>query len=139
MSTWIIGEAPGPDELREGKPFIGSSGNELTRMLNEAGINRNRCFMSNVADHLEKDYFLGHAHDHARSCHRRRSGRDFQWRGGSGIEPDFVYQADGKNRRRNVKQYCVNCAQHQALYSSFSRVSRFARRPAGLLRYSPSV
>lgn len=58
MSTWIIGEAPGPDEHREGKPFIGSSGSELTRMLNEAGINRNRCFMSNVADHLEKDYFL---------------------------------------------------------------------------------
>ncbi len=55
---WIIGEAPGPDEQRQGQPFIGSSGKELTYMLNEAGLNRNNCFLSNVADHLEKEYKL---------------------------------------------------------------------------------
>jgi uracil-DNA glycosylase len=53
---WIIGEAPGPDEIAKGEPFCGYSGFELTKMLNEAGINRNNCFMSNVADHLEKEY-----------------------------------------------------------------------------------
>ena len=53
---WLIGEAPGPDEIAKGEPFIGYSGFELTKMLNEAGINRNNCFLTNVADHLEKEY-----------------------------------------------------------------------------------
>lgn len=55
---WIIGEAPGPDEITRGEPFIGSSGKELTHMLNEVGINRNHCFLGNVADRLEKEYKL---------------------------------------------------------------------------------
>lgn len=55
---WIIGEAPGPEELAKHLPFVGSSGQELTRMLNEAGINRNNCFLANVADRGEKEYKL---------------------------------------------------------------------------------
>jgi len=55
---WIIGEAPGPEEIARRQPFIGSSGRELTHMLNEVGINRNHCFLSNVADRLEKEYKL---------------------------------------------------------------------------------
>lgn len=55
---WIIGEAPGPEEITRRQPFIGSSGKELTHMLNEVGINRNHCLLSNVADHIEKEYKL---------------------------------------------------------------------------------
>ncbi len=51
---WLIGEAIGPDD-KDG-PFSATSGRQLTRMLNEAGINRNNCFLANVADHLEKEY-----------------------------------------------------------------------------------
>lgn len=43
----IIGEAPGPDEVREGRPFIGKAGKLLSAMLEEAGITdyyiTNRC------------------------------------------------------------------------------------------------
>src|SRR5712664_588544 len=35
---WIVGEAPGADEDQAGVPFVGSSGRELDRMLNEAGL-----------------------------------------------------------------------------------------------------
>jgi DNA polymerase len=45
----IVGEAPGEQEEREGKPFVGASGYELTRMLHEAGISRSECFITNVA------------------------------------------------------------------------------------------
>ncbi len=55
---WIIGEAPGPGEKARRLPFIESSGRELTHMLNETGINRNHCFLGNVADDLEKEYKL---------------------------------------------------------------------------------
>lgn len=45
----IVGEAPGADEEVAGRPFVGSSGNELTTMLERAGINRGECFITNVA------------------------------------------------------------------------------------------
>lgn len=44
----IVGEAPGDNEEREGIPFVGYSGQELDRMLNEAGIRRSDCFLTNV-------------------------------------------------------------------------------------------
>lgn len=45
----IVGEAPGRNEVNEGKPFVGASGEELTRMLHEAGFIRSECFLTNVA------------------------------------------------------------------------------------------
>jgi DNA polymerase I-like protein with 3'-5' exonuclease and polymerase domains/uracil-DNA glycosylase len=44
----IVGEAPGENEEREGVPFVGASGEELNRMLQEAGIMRSECFLTNV-------------------------------------------------------------------------------------------
>jgi len=44
----IVGEAPGEREVHEGIPFVGYSGQELSKMLHEAGINRNECFLTNV-------------------------------------------------------------------------------------------
>jgi uracil-DNA glycosylase len=45
----LVGEAPGADEEREGRPFVGQSGKELDRMLGEAGIARSECWVTNVA------------------------------------------------------------------------------------------
>lgn len=44
----LIGEAPGKNEEEACKPFIGASGNELTKMLNEAGILRTEVRITNV-------------------------------------------------------------------------------------------
>jgi len=44
----IIGEAYGEAEDKAKRPFVGASGQELTRMLNEAGIDRGDCFLTNV-------------------------------------------------------------------------------------------
>jgi uracil-DNA glycosylase len=44
----ICGEAPGQEEERLGVPFVGASGQELSRMLHEAGIARSECFITNV-------------------------------------------------------------------------------------------
>jgi len=44
----IVGEAPGEREVHEGIPFVGYAGQELSKMLAEAGINRNECFLTNV-------------------------------------------------------------------------------------------
>ena len=44
----ILGEAWGEQEARERVPFVGFAGQELTRMLSEAGIHRAECFLTNV-------------------------------------------------------------------------------------------
>lgn len=44
----LVGEAPGAEEEEKGIPFIGASGQELNRMLGEAGIMRSECYVTNV-------------------------------------------------------------------------------------------
>ena len=44
----IIGEAPGADEDREGKPFVGRAGQLLDQMLLAAGFRRNQVYIANI-------------------------------------------------------------------------------------------
>lgn len=44
----IIGEAPGADEVKQGRPFIGRSGQLLDKNLQAAGIDRTQCFVGNA-------------------------------------------------------------------------------------------
>ena len=44
----LVGEAPGRDEAREGRPFVGRSGQLLDRALAAAGIDRAACLVANV-------------------------------------------------------------------------------------------
>lgn len=44
----IIGEAPGRDEDDQGKPFVGMSGRELTKMLQDVGVKRDEVFITNT-------------------------------------------------------------------------------------------
>lgn len=44
----LVGEAPGADEEAAGEPFVGASGQELNRMLHDAGVSRSECFTTNV-------------------------------------------------------------------------------------------
>ncbi len=44
----IVGESWGSDEDMKKAPFVGMSGQELTRILSDAGINREDCLLTNV-------------------------------------------------------------------------------------------
>lgn len=44
----IVGEAPGAEEEVRGVPFVGASGNELDRLLAQAGLQRSEAFLTNV-------------------------------------------------------------------------------------------
>ena len=44
----FVGEAPGGDEDRIGKPFVGRSGQLLDRMLAAIGLDRNEVYIANV-------------------------------------------------------------------------------------------
>lgn len=44
----ILGEAPGADEVLQGRPFVGRSGKLLAASLDAAGIDRDACLVANV-------------------------------------------------------------------------------------------
>jgi uracil-DNA glycosylase len=48
----LVGEQPGDVEEREGKPFVGPAGRLLTRALDEAGIARDRVYLTNAVKHF---------------------------------------------------------------------------------------
>lgn len=44
----LVGEAPGEDEENHRRPFVGKSGQFLTNLLQDLGIDRHKCLMANV-------------------------------------------------------------------------------------------
>lgn len=46
--TMFIGEAPGSNEDRQGRPFVGAAGKFLEEMLDEIGLKREDVFITNI-------------------------------------------------------------------------------------------
>lgn len=44
----IVGEAPGAEEDRSGRPFVGKAGRRLDRLLREAGLDRDALWITNI-------------------------------------------------------------------------------------------
>jgi DNA polymerase len=49
----LVGEQPGSEEDREGRPFVGPAGRLLDRALGEAGIERREVYVTNVVKHFK--------------------------------------------------------------------------------------
>lgn len=64
-SIMIVGEAPGADEEKEGRPFVGAAGRLLRQYLMEVGIDPNSVFFTNICKYrppnnqLEKFFLDG--------------------------------------------------------------------------------
>jgi DNA polymerase len=48
----FIGEAPGKQEAKTGRPFIGRSGHLLRRLIKEAGLNENEIYITSPVKYL---------------------------------------------------------------------------------------
>jgi uracil-DNA glycosylase family 4 len=44
----IVGEAPGKQEIEQGRPFVGRAGKLLDKILEEAGIDRSEVYVTNI-------------------------------------------------------------------------------------------
>lgn len=80
----IIGEAWGEAEERDRVPFVGASGYELTRMLEEAGIFRGDCYLTNVFNLRPKP-----TNDIENLCQKERSGGFPPLAKGKYLRPEF--------------------------------------------------
>jgi uracil-DNA glycosylase len=49
----MVGEQPGDQEDRQGKPFVGPAGRVLDEAMDEAGIDRSTVFVTNVVKHFK--------------------------------------------------------------------------------------
>jgi DNA polymerase len=49
----FVGEQPGDQEDRAGKPFVGPAGRLLDKALTEAGIDRSATYMTNAVKHFK--------------------------------------------------------------------------------------
>src|ERR687886_1036449 len=49
----LVGEQPGDEEDKQGRPFVGPAGRLLDRMLQEAGIDRSRVYVTNAVKHFK--------------------------------------------------------------------------------------
>jgi uracil-DNA glycosylase family protein len=49
----LVGEQPGDVEDREGRPFVGPAGHVLDRALAEAGVARERAYLTNAVKHFK--------------------------------------------------------------------------------------
>ena len=52
-SLMLVGEQPGDREDLEGRPFVGPAGALLERALTEAGVERDRAYVTNVVKHFK--------------------------------------------------------------------------------------
>jgi uracil-DNA glycosylase len=51
----LVGEQPGDQEDRQGQPFVGPAGGVLRRCLDEAGIPRERVYVTNAVKHFKHE------------------------------------------------------------------------------------
>ena len=49
----LVGEQPGDQEDKAGKPFVGPAGRLLDKALDEAGIRRDRAYLTNAVKHFK--------------------------------------------------------------------------------------
>ena len=49
----VVGEQPGNEEDLQGRPFVGPAGQLMDRLLVEAGIDRNKLYLTNVVKHFK--------------------------------------------------------------------------------------
>jgi len=48
----LIGQNPGTEEDKTGKPFVGRAGKFLNKILTQNGINRHEIFITNIVKHV---------------------------------------------------------------------------------------
>ena len=56
----LVGEAPGRDEVPAGIPFVGRAGQLLNELLQEVGIDRSLCYVTNVFLYQPPDNKVAH-------------------------------------------------------------------------------
>jgi uracil-DNA glycosylase len=119
----IVGEAPGEAEVMKGEPFVGASGQELNRMLRDAGINRFECYLTNVFWQRPKDNKIT-----AFQGQKKDVGKDYKFPRGPGGKyflPKFLADVQPKDA-----EFLVSLAQKYKVIPKAKSISTVLDRLA---------
>lgn len=75
----IVGEAPGAEEARQGRPFVGPSGRLLDQTLAAAGVARADCLIANVFRYRPPDNKVAHFFASRTRAHKEGREIDERW------------------------------------------------------------
>jgi uracil-DNA glycosylase family protein len=111
----FVGEQPGDQEDLQGKPFVGPAGKLLDKALEDAGIDRNQVYVTNVVKHFKWQ---------ARG--KRRIHQKPNWSEIAACRPWLVAELELVEPRVLV---CLGATAAQALLGRDFRVSRQRGQP----------
>ena len=69
----IIGEAPGSDEITQGKPFIGKAGKLLRSTIEQFGFNNENCLITNTIPCRPQDNKFPSDNNLVKNCKKESS------------------------------------------------------------------
>lgn len=75
----IVGEAPGAEEIKQGRPFVGRSGQLLDKALAAADIARAACYVANVFMHQPPGNKVDHFFLSRRAAHKAGENLREDW------------------------------------------------------------
>ncbi len=102
----FIGEAPGAEEVRQGIPFAGRSGQLLNETLKEAGIERARCLVANVFRFQPPGNKVGHFFASRLRAKKEGLSLDERWGAfGASDWPLAAFSPDIDHLQRTLRDY----------------------------------
>lgn len=104
----LVGEQPGDQEDRQGRPFVGPAGRLLDRALNEAGIPREDVYITNAVKHF------AWTPSGNRRLHRKPSSREVK-----ACRPWLIAELE---RVRPVAIICLGATAAHAVFGKAMRV-----------------
>lgn len=93
----IIGEAPGKNEAKEGKPFVGRAGQLLDKLLAKNGLLRSHCYITNVIK--EQPYknnikpFINLSNKYPQVSEQSEKYIDYLWEEIEEVDPNLIIAA----------------------------------------------
>jgi uracil-DNA glycosylase family protein len=111
----LVGEQPGDQEDRKGRPFVGPAGRLLDDALGQAGIDRRRAYVTNVVKHFKWQ------ERGKRRIHKKPNGSEIM-----ACRPWLDAEIDVVRPRALV---CLGATAAQALLGKDFRVSRSRGEP----------
>ena len=120
----LVGEQPGDQEDRVGRPFVGPAGAVLDRALAEAGVDRALCYVTNAVKHFKWEP------RGKRRLHQKPSGRDIE-----------VCRLWLESELRSVQPALLVCLGSTAVTSIFGAEVKVMRDRGGwrISRYGPET
>jgi DNA polymerase len=100
----LVGEAPGAQEIKQGRPFVGRSGQLLDKNLKELGILREECMIVNVFRHQPPGNKVGHFFLSKRAAQNANEEIAEEWGKFAGKFPRKLFAKDLDHLKKTLRE-----------------------------------